>query len=124
MIIQDAMNKVLVVSPDITLKKAAKIFSKNKIGSLVVVKGEKPVYLITERDIIKNISHLKKKVSQIKHRKLITVKENQDLSHAAELMYQHKIKRLPVLSKNNKLVGIITATDLIANSDFLGADFF
>ena len=38
-------------------------------------------------------------------------------------MASHKIKRLPVVDKE-KLVGIITATDIIANSDILNEDFF
>lgn len=124
MIIKEIMNKVFVISPDITLKKSSEIMFKNKIGSLVIVKNGKILGIITERDVIKNINHLNKKISQVMSKKIVTILEDAEIDHAATLMGHHKIKRLPVVTKNNKLIGIVSLTDIIANSDFLGMNFF
>lgn len=55
-------------------------------------------------------------------KEIVTIGHNESIDNAALIMSEHKIKRLPVL-ENDKLVGIITATDIIANSDILNEDF-
>lgn len=52
-------------------------------------------------------------VDEIMTRKLITVKPDQSISDAAELMDKHKIKRLPVVDDKGNLIGIITRGDII-----------
>jgi len=63
--VKEIMNRVLVIDSDIALKKAAEIMSKKGIGCLVVMKGKKVEGIITERDILKNISSLNKKISSV-----------------------------------------------------------
>lgn len=116
--VKDLMKKVVSIERNITLKEAAKIMYKMKIGSLVLVKKDKAIGILTERDVIKNIDSLKKKIFSIISKKLISIELNQNIEDAAELMAKHKIKRLLVTEKG-KLGGIITATDIIANSDVL-----
>jgi len=121
--VNEVMNKVMAVDSDINLKQAAKILSDKNIGSIVVLKKDKILGIITEKDIINNISNLGKKISNIMTKQVITIDHNDSLDNAALIMASHKIKRLPVVDKE-KLVGIITATDIIANSDILNEDFF
>ncbi len=52
-------------------------------------------------------------VDEIMTRKLITIKPDQSISDAAELMDKHKIKRLPVVDDKGNLIGIITRGDII-----------
>ena len=54
---------------------------------------------------------------------VVTIEQEENIDFAAREMRENKIKRLPVV-KNSKLVGIVTATDLIANSDELNENFF
>jgi len=61
--IKDVMNKVIVIEHDVSVKEAAQIMSNKNIGSLVVLKNNKIVGIITEKDIMKNISFLSKKIS-------------------------------------------------------------
>jgi|SRR3989344_6238406 len=121
--VKDLMKRVVSIERNITIKEAAKIMSKMNIGSLVLVKKDKAIGILTERDIIKNISSLKKKIFSIISKKLIDIELNQNIEDAAELMARHKIKRLLVTEKG-KLIGIITATDIIANSDVLNENSF
>jgi CBS domain-containing protein len=121
--VKEIMNKVVAIEHNISLREAAKIMSNRNIGSLVILKNDNIVGIITERDIVDNASSLEKKVSSLIKEKIVTISENESLDNAALLMSKHKIKRLPVVC-NGKLMGIITATNLLANSEEIEEDFF
>jgi len=119
--IKDIMNKAVIIDSDITIKNAAQLMSRLGIGSLILLNGKEIKGIITERDIIKNVSSLNKKISSVMTKKVITIDLNKSLDETTSVMTKHKIKRL-VVTKQNKLAGIITATDIIANSDILNED--
>jgi len=121
--IKEIMKETFTVSPKINLKEAAETMSDNEIGSLVVVDNNKAVGIITEKDIIKNISSLKKKISEIMSEQVVSIDEEENIDNAAELMAKNKIKHLPV-TKGEEIVGIITVTDLIKHCEDLNEDFF
>ncbi|OGJ15705.1 hypothetical protein A3K73_02975 [Candidatus Pacearchaeota archaeon RBG_13_36_9] len=121
--VKQIMNKAVVIDHDMSLKEAAQIMSHRNIGSLIVLKGNRITGIITEKDIMSNISSLNKKVSEAMNKNVVTIEKNESLDNAALLMTEKKIKRLPVTDKES-LVGIITATDIIANSDILNEAFF
>ena len=110
---------VKTIRPEDNVKRLAEMMVKNKIGSLVVVEGSGEVVgIATERDIIEDIILLGKSPEEVKVRDvmtqdIITVNPGDTLEEAAEVMVNHKIKKLPVIDKG-RLVGIVTATDLIA----------
>jgi CBS domain-containing protein len=120
--VNEVMNKAIAIDSDLSLKKVAKIMSDRNIGSLIVLSKDKIKGIVTERDIMKNISNINKKVSSIMSKSVITINHNETLDNAALIMAEHDIKRLPV-TDGEKLVGIITATDIVANSDVLNEDF-
>jgi CBS domain-containing protein len=95
---------------------AARVMVKHEIGSVVVLDGKKPVGIITERDITKQVirgkSVLKVPVKKVMTRALVTAPPNMSVQEAFELMLMNKIRRLPIL-ENNKLVGIVTEKDLM-----------
>jgi len=121
--VKEVMNKAVVIDHDMSLKEAAVIMSNRNIGSLIVLKNNKIAGIITEKDIMSNISSLSKSVSSAMNKNVVTIEKNESLDNAAFLMTEKKIKRLPVTDKES-LVGIITATDIIANSDILNEAFF
>lgn len=116
------MNKAIAIEHDVSVKEAARIMSNRNIGSLIVLKDNKIAGIITERDIMKNVSCLGKKISSIMSKNVVTIDHNESLENAALIMTERKIKRLPIVD-GGKLVGIITATDIVANSDLLNEDF-
>ena len=120
--VDEVMNKAIAIDSDVSLKQAAKIMSSKNIGSLIVLKKDKIAGIVTEKDVIKNVSNLGRKISSIMAKNVLTVENNDSIDNAAAIMDSRKIKRLPVLEKG-KLVGIITATDIIANSDVLNEEF-
>lgn len=121
--ISEIMNKVFVVDGNVSLKDAAKSMSDKNIGSLIVMNKDKMAGIITEGDIIKNVRNLGKKVSSVMSSKIVTIEKSSDIDIAARLMAKSKVKRLPVVNEG-ELVGIITATDLIANYEELNEEFF
>ena len=121
--VKEVMNKAIAVDHDMNLRAAARLMSAKNIGSLVVVKGNIILGIITERDIMNNVLNLDKKVYSVMPKKVITIKQDQDIDDAAMLMSRNKIRRLPVVNTNEKLVGIITSTDLIAHSEDIGDEF-
>jgi CBS domain-containing protein len=121
--IKEIMKETLTVSSKINLKEAAEKMNENEVGSLVVVDEGKAVGILTEKDIIRNISSLKKKVSEIMSEQVVSIDENENIDNAAELMAKSKIKHLPVTS-GEEIVGIITISDLIKHCEDLNEDFF
>ncbi|MCD6477215.1 MAG: CBS domain-containing protein [Candidatus Aenigmarchaeota archaeon] len=124
MLVGDVMNKnVKTIEPNATIKDAVIKMSKYRIGSLVVVSNNNVIGIITERDIISdvvaeeaNLNNIK--VEDIMTRDLIAITSSTTLEEAAKIMTDNKIKKLPVID-NGKLVGIITASDLIAYEEKL-----
>ncbi len=120
--VSDIMNKVIAIEEKTTVKEAAKIMAERGIGSVIVLKGDNIKGIITDRDILRNIGKSSKKVSAIMSQNVVTVDENESIDNAAIIMAENDIKKLPVVG-NGKIVGIITSTDLIKNSDSLNLDF-
>lgn len=120
--VSDIMNKVVAIDEDITIKAAAKIMTDRDIGSLIVLKGEKIKGIVTDRDILRNINKGSQKIALVMSRDVITVDENESIDNAAIIMSENNIRKLPVVS-DGKVVGIITATDIIKNSESLNLDF-
>ena len=121
--ISKIMNKAFIVDDNVTLKSAAKMMSDKNIGSLLIVKDGKIKGIITERDILKNISKLNLKVSLVMSKKVITIESEEKIEEAIGIMSENKIKRLPVM-QDGKLAGIITATDIIAHAKEINEEEF
>ena len=107
---------VVTMESNRNLGSAARTMVKHKIGSVVVVERKKPVGMITERDITKQIIKgggiLKRPVKKLMTKVLVTAPPDMSIQEAFELMLMNKIRRLPVL-ENNNLVGIVTEKDLM-----------
>lgn len=117
--VKDIMTKIVAsVDANQTIFEAAELMSSKGISCVLVTEAGNPVGVVTERDIVDRVVAKRKsldlKVSVIMSSSLITVDPDASLKEAARLMSTNKIRRLPVL-KNNKLVGIISASDFIRN---------
>jgi CBS domain-containing protein len=117
-LVREIMSKdVKVVRPDTTAQEIVATMNKFDISSIIVVQGERPVGIITARDILVRLVEqcLAPGVLTAKHimtSPLITISESATIEEAARLMAKKKIKTLPVMD-NNKLAGIVTFTDIV-----------
>jgi len=119
-LVRDVMAKdVKVVRLDTSVKEVVATLSKFDIGSVIVVQGDRPVGIITERDILRRMVEpcLAPETLTAKHimtSPLITINENANIEEAAKLMAKKKAKRLPVMG-DGKLIGMLTFTDIVFN---------
>lgn len=117
LLVRDVMSKdVRVVRPDTTAQEVVATMNKFNIGSVIVVQGERPVGIITERDILMRLVEQclapeSLTARQLMTSPLVTISETVSVEEAARLMAKKKIKKLPVMD-NDKLTGIVTFTDI------------
>jgi len=116
--IEDWMSKpVKRVTKDLTVRKAIKIMDESNIGVLPVVENDKPIGIITERDILrrvvaKDIDLDKTNVEGIMTKNPVTINHDASILEATRLMSENNFRRLLVV-KGGKLIGVVTAKDVI-----------
>ena len=116
--VKDVMTKgVEVVRPDATLEEAAKKMKSLDIGPLPVCDGEKLVGILTDRDITVRATAegrdpKQTKVQEVMSKELIYCVEDQDVEEATKLMQSKQIRRVPILNRDKRLVGILSLGDL------------
>jgi CBS domain-containing protein len=114
---EDVMvREVVTIDENVSVKEAADIMSEQGISSVLVTREGRATGILTERDILKRIvaedkNSKKTKVKDIMSSPLVVIEPNTDLEEAARLMFDNKIKNLPVIDKN-RLVGLVSLTDI------------
>jgi CBS domain-containing protein len=113
--VKDFMTKgVLTVDEEKTIFEAAKLMSQKEVGDVVVLKGEIPRGIVTERDFVRRVvakkTPLDANISDVMTKPLITISPEASLKEAARKMVNNGIRRLPVIEQH-KLVGIIVVSD-------------
>ena len=106
---------VKTAGADDTFTAVAKILHDNRISSVIVLDGDKIAGIVTERDVVNLVADeldpgsLPVKVRMT--RQLATVESRTDITEAAQLMAELRIRHLPVVDKGS-LVGVISIRDL------------
>ena len=99
-----------------SIKDAAKLMDKNNIGCIIVTKNQLPIGILTERDFVKRVAAKEKpsttSLEEVMSSPLIEVNLDETVWEAAQIMKTNNIHKLPV-KKDNKIIGIVTATDLV-----------
>jgi signal-transduction protein with cAMP-binding, CBS, and nucleotidyltransferase domain len=108
---------VVSASPNDTILDIAKKMKDENIGSIIIMEKDKPVGVVTDWDIVSKAIVNDTKPSQIKSKEVMkelhTIESEESITEAARLLRKHNIKRLGVVYKN-RLVGIISSSDVIA----------
>ena len=115
--VKDVMKKDLVtVDSSKSIKDAASLMNSEDVGCVIVTKENIPVGILTERDFVKRIAAEEKELSEpvdkVMSSPLISVKPDDTVWDAAEIMKVKNIHKVPVQDEND-IVGIVTATDLV-----------
>lgn len=109
----------ITASLDTTIREAAHRMRSRKVGALVVINGSgTPVGVLTDRDItVKVVAQgadpSSTRVGALVTRKPTVIREDAGILDATKLLSRRGIRRLPVVSKTGKLVGIIALDDLL-----------
>ncbi|MBP1910794.1 CBS domain-containing protein [Thermococcus stetteri] len=116
---QVVKRKAVLVRPDDTIHKVAKILARNKVGSAVVVdENEEIVGIITDRDILDKVvakgkDPKKVLVKEVMTKKPVTIEDDYTIQDAIDKMMDKGIRRL-LVTRVGKPIGFVTAADLLA----------
>ena len=105
------------VSPDTPVIEAAGLMRVHDIGVVPVLENERVVGMLTDRDIVLQVvadgnDPRTTQVKDVMSTGSISAFDDQDVEEAVELMQKYQIRRLPVLSRDSKLVGIVSLGDI------------
>ena len=114
-LVRDVMSKQLIITPSTTTIYQISKMMEQGIGAVFVKKDSIPIGIITDRDfaikIMVNKYPSDTPVGQVASMPLQTIGPNESILDAAKQMSSKKIRKLAVI-ENNKIIGIITTTDL------------
>jgi IMP dehydrogenase len=94
----------VTVGPGESLHDALELMRRHEISGLPVVEGDRPVGILTSRDV---------RFEQNLTKELVTVPPGVEQSKARELLHKHRIEKLLVVGESGELVGLITIKDLL-----------
>ena len=115
--VKDIMTKAVVsIDAATTITDAAKMMEDIEIGAIVVTENNTPVGIVTDRDfaikVVAHAYHPTTPVRMIMSSPLYTISPDEPVRMIADFMYTRGIRKLPVID-NDKVIGIVTATDLV-----------
>jgi CBS domain-containing protein len=110
---------VVTIEPGTSIVDAAKRMIQEEKGPLPIVEGDRPVAIVTDRDIIAHVVAEGRDpnsvtVDDIATRELVTIGPDQDVDEARQLMARHELDRVLVV-EGDRLVGIISEADIRAD---------
>jgi CBS domain-containing protein len=107
---------VIVLDSSKTVIDAARLMKRNFIGSIIIVEKGKAVGIITERDIVREIVAERKDPATPLRKAMSTpirvATEDKTVQEAIAMMRKYRIKKLPILDSQMRLIGIVTETDI------------
>ena len=116
-LVKDIMNKSLISADSATtVFQIANLMAKGGIGAIIVKKDNIPAGIITDRDFAIKITVQKlpqdTPIDKVASYPLATINLNESILVAASMMSSKKLRKLAVV-ENEKVIGIITSTDLV-----------
>jgi CBS domain-containing protein len=122
--LKDVMSRdVKVIGPDMTIAEAARKMCDGNFGMLPVGENDRMIGAISDRDIvIRAVAEGKgpgTKVREIMSEGIWWAFEDDTVEHAAKLMSDHQVRRLPVVNRDRRLVGIVALGDFAVDSSEL-----
>ncbi|MCP1715568.1 CBS domain-containing protein [Methanocalculus alkaliphilus] len=102
-----------------TTAEAAQVMCRDEVGSCIVLHHNLPIGIVTEEDFNCKIMALDKKpgevfVRDVMSTPLITIGADASIADAARMMANKRVRRLPVVNGDQKVIGIITVRDILS----------
>ena len=116
--LSELITKPVTVNPNTSLMKTREILLENKVKRVIILDKNKPIGVITEKDIAKKIYELgtrpikSVKAKEFIPKKIFALTRENSVQECAKLMKKHRISLVIILNKDKTLGGIVTKTDL------------
>jgi CBS domain-containing protein len=112
---------VEIANPDDTIEHAAQLMAQLDVGALPVGENDHLIGMLTDRDITIRVAAMGKAPSHTRVRDAMTAEirycfEDEDLDHVARNMGDQQVRRLPVVTRDKRLVGILSLGDIALQS--------
>lgn len=123
MIIKNIMSKdVVVVEPTAKLNDVAKKMKQHDCGSILVASKDRLLGVVTDRDlalrsIAESLNPSEATAEKVMTKEVLYCRDSDNIASVAENMTRNKVRRLPVLDANKRLVGIVSLGDIAANGN-------
>lgn len=101
-----------------TVERAARLMAEQGVGCVLVVRQDRPLGLVTDRDLVvrvlaRGVDPAGARIGEYVTYDPITLQLNEGIETAAHYMRVHGVRRLPIVDDEGKVVGIVTADDLL-----------
>ena len=112
------LDEKFFITPEDSLINAIKVMNKYGKGVVVIVENEKPVGIITERDIVRFFYEridLSSRAIDYATKPVISINQNRTLLHTLIIMVENNIRRVAVVNDRREFVGVVTERELLVN---------
>ncbi len=111
----------ITLSPDARLQDAQDVMQEHNISGIPIIKGNKLVGIITNRDMMFEDDMSKKVSEQMTSHNLVTARDGISLEDAKALLHEHRIEKLLLVDGSYSLKGLITVKDIMKNIKYPNA---
>lgn len=120
--VREAMTEdVLLTHPGQSIREAARLMAEHDIGALPVEENDRLVGMITDRDIaVRAVADDRgpdTKIADVMSREVLYCFDDEDLDDVARNMADVQVRRLPVVNRDKRLVGIVSLSDVATCED-------
>jgi len=110
------------IEPDKNVVEAARIMKQEDAGVVPVTENGRLTGMVTDRDIAirvvaEGMDPQSTVIREVASKDLVTIDPDQDLDEALRLMAKHKVRRLPVVEEDGRLVGVLAQADVAREGD-------
>ena len=106
------VENVVTAKGNITVKRAIEMLHEKHLGSIVVIdEEEKCIGIFTERDAIRIVAkdtHLDTPLDKVMTKNVVTIGKGATIEEARRLIVSHRIRHLPVVDQEGKLIGLLS----------------
>jgi CBS domain-containing protein len=108
----------VVIKADDTVLKAAETLAHKNIGAVPVEKDDRVIGMLTDRDIVVRVVAGGRDPGKTRVEEVVSAQpkycyEDEDVAHVADNMNELLVRRLPVVNRNKRLVGIVSIEDIV-----------
>lgn len=110
------------VEPGTPVAELARLMREHNIGAIPIGENDRLVGMVTDRDIVcrglaNGLDLSRATARDVMSKGIFYCRETEELTDAAHIMEQHKVRRLPVINQDKRLVGILSVGDIARSKE-------